>query len=265
MKRERLSDEFDRADERPRSRAARVALRVADQPAEPEETETAVALEPAALPDALLALCQRFGLEPWAGARDDRGVWAFGRALAQWLARPPAEQRTETEAAAETVRLVTNLLIVVGAVTRPPQRAAPGACGQAMAAVGAARRAVASYDGPVASFPAAARAMQRLVRVRGWMRLTQPQQLLAEAMLGLYLESLAALAAAPRAGVLLTLSEAWLSVLQTLALPAGFDERILRATSWYLETYLSSAALPQSPALSSSRLTRIFDKGRKGG
>ncbi len=240
MKRERLYDDIEGAQQRPRPRTARAVPHDIEEPAEPEESLSGFDVQPAAFADALLSLCQRFGLEPWAAEYDDRGIWAFGCALAQWLGRPPAERGPRAAAAAETVRLVTNLLIVIGAVTRPQQNA-PGACAQAMGAVTAARQAIASYHGPVASFPAAARAMQRLVRVRGWARLNQAQQLLAEVMLGLYLESLAALDAAPSAGVLLTLTEAWLSVLHTLALPSGFDERILRAMSWYLETYLSSA------------------------
>jgi hypothetical protein len=255
MKRDRRFDELERVEERPRPRAGRIAVREAEPPYPPDEPDETAAgdVQPSALPDALLALCHRFGLEAWASGRDDRGVWAFGRALAHWLSRPTGAPRAEADPAAETVRMVTNLLIIIGAVTRPPERAGAAACQQAMAAVAAARHAIATGRGPVASFPAAARAMQRLVRVRGWARLSPQQQLLAEAMLELYLESLAAIDASPSAGVLLALAEAWLSVLHTLALPAGFDERILRATSWYLETYLSSA--PSRPVPSPSTRT----------
>lgn len=42
------------------------------------------------------------------------------------------------------------------------------------------------------------------------------------------------------ANVLLTTADAWLTMLNLQALPSGFDERLLRATSWYLESYSSS-------------------------
>jgi hypothetical protein len=242
MRRERLFDELDHNDERQRFRAARVQVREEDEAGEAEAALAAPELLTADLPDALLALCHRFRLEAWASNRDDRGLWAFGLALAQWLEQPANGQRQDPTTLMECVRLVTNLLIIIGAVTRPPQQAAPSAIRQATGAVATARHAIASGQGPIASFPGAARATERLVRVRGWARLTPAQQALAEAMLGLYLESLALMATSPGTAVLLTLTEAWLSVLHALALPPGFDERLLRATSWYLETYLGSGA-----------------------
>lgn len=192
------------------------------------------------LPEALLALCNRFGLEPWASARDDRGLWAFSSALAQWLERPRTAAQPGRCYESEVVRFLTNLFIILGAVIRPlPERPA-GAERQAAAAVQAARQLLAARCGLVPPFPGAGRAMQRLVRVRGWSRLSTGEQTLAEALLSLYLETLAVTNGEPDAAVLLAASEAWLAVLHLRALPAGFDERLLRATSWYLETYTGS-------------------------
>jgi hypothetical protein len=84
--------------------------------------------------------------------------------------------------------------------------------------------------------------MERLVRVRGWSRLTPAQQSLAESLLGLYLEMLAATTTEPAPPTILCAAEARLVVLHLQALPPGFDERLLRAVSWYLETYTAGIA-----------------------
>ncbi|HTE84304.1 MAG TPA: hypothetical protein VK821_06200 [Dehalococcoidia bacterium] len=194
------------------------------------------------LGEAFLSLCNRFGLQPWATARDGHGLWAFGAALTSWLQQPESERSTGSELQLESIRLVTTLLIIVGAVIRPASGRPTSACKQALDAVAAARRTIASQMGPVASFPRTARVMERLVRVRGWRKLTVAEQTLAEALLDLYLETLAATIKEAGAEILLATSEAWLTILHTQALPVGFDERLLRATSWYLDSYVSSRA-----------------------
>jgi hypothetical protein len=236
MRRRRAFEEFDRDDDRPKLRPVRAAL---DDDSLEDRPETAE-LSCLPVPEALVSLCSRFGLEPWASSRDEEGLWGFGSALAGWLQRSPAERPPGTEFQLETIHLLTNLLIILGAVIRLPAERPRAACAQALATVAAARRSIASRLGPVASFPGAARAMERLVRVRGWDRLTPSEQTLAEALLDLYLETLAATIKEPEPEIVLASSEAWLTVLHLKALPSGFDERLLRATSWYLESYASS-------------------------
>jgi hypothetical protein len=219
-----------------------------------EQTDTeddAAVSEPPDLPEALLTLCSRFEIEPWAAERDERGVWGFAVALSGWIERRAVSFATGAEAEIETIRLLTNLFIILGAVIRPlPMRPITAEI-QACAAIAEARRRAGGRHGLVASFPGAGRAMQRLVKVRGWTRLSATQQSLAEALLGLYLETLGAALAEPAADLLLAASEAWLTVIRLQALPPGFDERLLRATSWYLESFAGAVGnrQPCSPLL----------------
>jgi hypothetical protein len=237
MKRRRFPNEWDaEQDERHRMRP----VRLVEEQDEVEEPLAGPAASCDSLPNALLGLCSRFRLEPWAAARDDTGLWGFASAFADWLEHAAGQRPSPVELKAEAVRLLTNLLIILGAVTRLPSIPATSSIAQAAEAIAAARKTNASGLGPISSFPGAGRAMERLIRVRGWDRLGQEQQALGEGLLALYLETLAALAADPDPGPVLVTSEAWLTVLHAQALPAGFDERMLRATSWYLETYLSS-------------------------
>jgi hypothetical protein len=235
MRRRRLVEEIDDEDERSRLRTVRAP---ADGRSDSDE-ELSASATATSLPfgDALTALCGRFGLEPWASARDERGLWGFGEALQTWIERPAPERGTERDTQLE---VVTNLLIIVGAAIRPSPETAVSGCQTALGAVTAARRTIAALAGPTASFPGAARAMQRLVNVRGWRKLAPPQQAVAEAMLDLYLETLCASVEAPDAETLLAVSHAWLTVLHLQSLPTGFDEHMLRSVSWYLESYLSS-------------------------
>jgi hypothetical protein len=120
MKRRRSFDDMDEGVERIRTRTARLL------PQEDDDETSVIVPSPQAidLSESLLSLCGRFGLEPWAAARDDRGLWAFGCALAQWIERSRIEPPAAVDFQLETIRLLTNLLIILGAVVRPPARAA---------------------------------------------------------------------------------------------------------------------------------------------
>jgi hypothetical protein len=238
VKRRRILDDID--DEQPARRLVR-AVRTTIELDTVEDLPAADARSGPEFADALIELCSRFGLEPWAAGRDEAGLWAFASSIESWLCQSAAERPDSLELRLEAIRLLTNLLIVLGAVTRAPQEASPDGLRIGADSLARARTNLAAVVGPIPSFPGAGRAMQRLVRVRGWQRLASLQQSLAESLLGLYLEALAAISAVSDARSLLITAEAWLCVLQTRALPDGFDERILRATSWYLETYAASA------------------------
>jgi hypothetical protein len=192
----------------------------------------------------LLGLCTRFGLEAWAASDSDMGLRSFGLAVQQWLENAETAREGTSQSGIDAIRLVTNLLIIVGAVVRLPQCA--GTCEPPRAAetVSAARRSIGWLAGPLSSFPASVQAMKRLTTVRGWRKLSPLQQALAESLLELYLDTLAVLrrisTPSVRAKTLLLTTEAWLEVLRLSVLPVGFDERLLRATSWYLETYVTS-------------------------
>jgi hypothetical protein len=212
-----------------------VTLTDSSEDDEPEESD--LLLQP--FEAALMALCARFGLEQWAESSGDHGLRSFGSVVAHWLELPDPEL-----VELNSIRLVANLLIIVGAAVRPPQRLAAGDPRRASEAVLAAHHAISSLAGPLPSIQGSAQATKRLVRVRGWTKLSRPQQVLTESMLELYLETVAALQALPSPGIgaraLLASAGAWLEVLHIAALPVGFDERLLRATSWYLETFLRS-------------------------
>lgn len=244
MRRRRTLDDLDNSDfQQPRSRGR--ALRVvAEDDGNFEEPAAEAITGTQSLSESLVSLCGRFGLEPWAASDDGHGLRAFGSALTEWLDQPDIERPASQEFQLEAIRLLTNLLIIVGAAIQPAVQAEPSACQRSLEAVVAARRSVVSLIGPVACSPGSARAMERLVRVRGWNRLTAAQQTLAESLLDLYLETLAAMLVAASntltTNVLLATADAWLTTLHLQALPLGFDERVLRATSWYLESYTSS-------------------------
>jgi hypothetical protein len=192
----------------------------------------------------LMALCARFGLEAWAASDGDMGLRSFGSAVEQWLNNSEFQEEVAEQPEIHAIRLVTNLLIIVGAAVRLPQCAPVTDAPRATDLVSAARQSIGWLAGPLPSFPASIQAMQRMVAVRGWSKLTRLQQALAESLLALFLETLAVtqLVSSPlvRAKTLLLTSEAWLEVLRLAVLPSGFDERLLRATSWYLETYIRS-------------------------
>jgi len=236
MRRRQYLDDLGELDERPRIRSPRALL----QEECVQDEDTSPVADGDRLAGSLAALCSRFGLEAWASPRDERGLWGFGDALSDWLRRAAAERRTGSTFQLEAIRLLTNLLVILGAVIHTPPDGPSDACQLSLTALNTARRLTASNLGPVASFPGAARAMERIVRVRGWSRLTMPQQTVAEALLDLYLETLSATVREPAPEAILTASDAWLTVLHLRALPVGFDERLLRAASWYLDSFVSS-------------------------
>jgi hypothetical protein len=194
------------------------------------------------LPGALLSLCGRFGLEPWASAHDDRGLWAFAMLLADWLGEAVEAGEADPELELGAIRLLTNLFVILGAVIRPLPEPPADAAGRSTAAIATARRRLALRYELLPPFPGAARAMQRLVRIRGWRKLSQDEQAIAESLLSLYLETLTATLHDPAPGTLLTAAEAWLTVIHLQGLPRGFDEHLLRATCWYLESYAATSA-----------------------
>ncbi|MGI8554123.1 MAG: hypothetical protein ACR2PL_25555 [Dehalococcoidia bacterium] len=198
-----------------------------------------------ALPDALLGLCRDWGLEAWAGERDERGIWGFACFLARWLEHRAAVAQAEADLELQVIRLATNLFVILGAVIKPLPARPLAAIEQASTAVAEARQRLAAQNGPIASFPGSGRAMRRLTRVRGWSRLSPAEQTLAEMLLSLYLETLASLLVEPDPGLLLAASGAWLAVVRLQALPRSFDEHLLRATAWYLETLHAAAASRQ--------------------
>jgi hypothetical protein len=243
MRRRRPFDQSDEADlEAARSRSR--SLRVISDGDSDNDGEALPAEETEPLGDVLVSLCSRFGLEAWASSDEGHGLRAFGAAVAEWLDEGRTDHPILVEFQLESIRLLTNLLVIVGAAIRVPKGLERGASDRARSAVTSARRLIASQLGPVPSSPGSARAMERLVRVRGWNKLAPAGQAVAESLLELYLETLAAMLVTPDQTtikeVLLATCEAWLSVLHSQALPAGFDERLLRATSWYLESYTTS-------------------------
>lgn len=224
----------DLEERRPRLRARPSQWDEAAGEDEREQNEPEL-LAPLDLPEALLALCARHGLEPWAAQQDERGIWGFATVLGQWLARRAATDETQPDLELQVIRLATNLFVLLGAVIKPLPASPLRAEEQALAAVSTARRRLTARRGLLPPFRGCGRAMRRLTRVRGWPRLSAAQQSLAEALLALYLETLAALLAEPDPEAVLAASEAWLSVIYLGALPRSFDEHLLRATAWYLE------------------------------
>jgi hypothetical protein len=239
MRRHRATESLDERRDRSRPRWTQTA---ADEDESGQEQAVPESVARDGLPAALLSLCGRFGLEPWAGERDDRGLWAFGLLLADWLEKAGDSADAGAELELGTIRLLTNLFIILGAVIRPPAEVPADAPERSAAAVAAARRRLALRYELLPPFPGAARAVRRLVRVRGWNKLSQDQQAIAESLLALYLETLAATLHEPSPATLLTAAEAWLTVIHVQGLPRGFDEHLLRATCWYLETYAVTAA-----------------------
>jgi hypothetical protein len=193
---------------------------------------------------ALIAVCAHFGLEAWATLEDEHGLRSFGIAVAQWLEVSESRRASVSDSQLDAIRMLTNLLIIVGAAVHLPQCSEIRDSCRSAVTISAARRSIGSLTGLLPPFPGSAQAMKRLIQVRGWRKLTHHQQALAESMLELFLDTLALTQlsenSAVRARVLLATAEAWLEVLHSAVLPPGFDERLLRATSWYLETYVRS-------------------------